>query len=505
MPPGICAIDSSESQPDSARDFTGTPSTGTVVDAASIPGRWAAPPAATRSTTPDRPALSAPDAEPLLEVSRRLVERALQAGADQAEAGVSESRSVEAGVRDGALETVERSETRDGGLRVLIGKRQAGVAFSDLSEAGLELAVERAVAMAKAAPEDPYCGLVEADRLAASLPDIASYAPLELDEAALEASALEMEAAALAVDTVETTAGCGASGQTSASVFVTSTGFERTKLGSRCGLGAAAVARADAGMERDYDTHSARRLTDLKTPEEIGRSAGERAAARLGSEKLESGKMAVVFDKRTATTFLSSFLSAISGPAIARGTSFLREKMGEKIFADGIDIIEDPLRDWSFGARAADGEGVACKPRALIEDGVLTTWLLNASSARQLGLDLTGHASRNLGGPPGVTASNVHFAPGDLDQAGLLREAGDGLLVTEMFGPSLNANTGDWSVGVAGFAIRNGERAGPVSEVTVAGDLNDFFARLLPGSDLEFDGAVNAPSLLIDEVSVGGR
>lgn len=453
----------------------------------------------------DRPALSAPDAEPLLEVSRRLVERALKAGADQAEAGVSESRSVEAGVRDGALETVERSETRDGGLRVLIGKRQAGVAFSDLSEAGLDLAVERAIAMAKAAPEDPYCGLVEPDQLAKTLPHIETYAPLELDETALERAAMEMEAAALAVDSVETTAGCGASGAASASVFVTSTGFERAKLGSRCGLGAAAVARGDGMMERDYDTHSARRLIDLKTPEEIGRSAGERAAARLGSEKLASGKMAVVFDKRTATTFMSSFLSAISGTAIARGTSFLRDRLGERVFAPGIDIIEDPLRDWSFGARAADGEGVACKPRALIEDGVLTTWLLNAATARQLGLELTGHASRNLGGPPGVAASNVHLAPGELDQAGLLKEAREGLLVTEMFGPSLNANTGDWSVGVAGFAIRGGERAGPVSEVTVAGNLKDFFARLMPGSDLELDSTTNAPSLLIDGVSVGGR
>lgn len=453
----------------------------------------------------DRPALSAPDTAPLLDVSRQLVEHALKAGADQAEAGVSESRSVEAGVREGALETVERSESRDGGLRVLIGKRQAGVAFSDFSEDGLKLAVERAIAMAKAAPDDPYCGLVDVEHLAKTQPKIETYAPLALDETALEAAALEMEAAALGVDTVATTAGCGASGATSASVFVTSTGFERAKLGSRCGLGVAAVAKNEAGMERDYDQHSSRRLSTLKTPEEIGRSAGERAAARLGSDKLESGKMPVVFDKRVATTFLSSLLSAISGPAIARGTSFLREQMGERIFAEGIDIIEDPLRDWSFGARAADGEGVACIPRAIIEDGVLTTWLLNAASARQLGLPLTGHASRNLGGPPGVTASNIHLAAGALDQDGLLKEAGEGLLITEMFGPSSNNNTGDWSVGVAGFRVAGGERAGPVSEVTVAGNLKDFFARMIPGSDLELDSAINSPSLLIDEVSVGGR
>ncbi len=459
------------------------------------------------STAPsdDRPALSAPDTAPLLDVSRRLVERALQAGADQAEAGVSESRAVEAGVLNGKLETVERSESRDGGLRVLIGKRQAGVAFSDMSDAGLDLAIERAIAMAKAAPEDPYCGLVDADKLARTQPHIETYSPLELDEARLETAALEMEAAALGVDGVATTAGCGASGTTTASVFVASNGFERTRIGSRAGLGVAAVAKNDTSMERDYDSHQSRRLLTLKSPKEIGLSAGERAIAKLDSDKLDTGKMPVIFDKRVSSTFVSSLLGAISGPSIARGTSFLLDQLGERIFAEGIDIIEDPLRDWSFGARAADGEGVACRPRAIIEDGILTTWLLNAASARQLGLELTGHAARNLGGPPGVTTSNVHLAEGDLDLAGLMKEAGNGLLVTEMFGPSLNGNTGDWSVGVAGFRISEGERAGPISEVTVAGNLKDFFARLVPGADLEFEGSINAPSVLIDEVSVGGR
>jgi PmbA protein len=362
--------------------------------------------------------LGAPDTAALLTLAQDLVRRAQAAGADAAEAAISESRSMEAGVREGKLETVERSESRDAGLRVLIGRRQAGVAFSDLSEAGLTLAVDRAVAMAKAAPEDPYCGLVEPEKLARTLPEIATYEPSRLTPAELEAAALELEAAALAVDTVETTAGCGASAGVGGSAFVTSTGFERARLGSRCGLGVAAIARKDGLMERDYDSHSARRHGDLKSAAEIGRSAGERAAARLGADRLDTGKMPVVFDKRVATTFVSSLLSAISGPAVARGTSFLRDKMGEQIFAEGIDIIEDPLRDWSFGARAADAEGIAARPRALIEDGVLTTWLLNAASARQLGLELTGHAARNLGGPPGVSASNVHLAPGELDREG---------------------------------------------------------------------------------------
>ena len=450
--------------------------------------------------------LGAPDTRSLLSLAHELVDRAKAAGAQDAEALLSESRAIEAGVREGKLETVERSETRDAGLRVLIGKRQAGVAFSDLSEAGMSLAVERAVAMAKAAPEDPYCGLVERDKLARTLPDIATYEASDFTPEQLEAAALEMEAAALGVKGVAMTSGCGASAGVGGSAFVTSTGFERARLGSRCGLGVAAIAKDSAGaMERDYDTHAARRRSDLKTAQEIGLSAGERAVSRVGAEKLATGKMAVVFDKRVSTTFISSLLGAISGPAIARGTSFLRDKMGERLFSEGVDVIEDPLRDWSFGARAVDAEGIACTPRALIEDGVLTTWLLNASSARQLGLELTGHASRNLGGAPGVGSSNVHLSPGELDRDGLIEAAGTGVLVSEMFGPSLNANTGDWSVGVAGYAIKNGKLAGPVSEITVAGNLLDIFARLVPGSDLEFDSAINAPSVLVDALSIGGR
>ena len=449
--------------------------------------------------------LRAPETDALIEISRDLVARARTAGADQAEAGVTESRSVEAGVREGVLETVERSESRDAGLRVIIGKRQAGVAFSDLSPGGIALAVERAVAMARAAPDDPYCGLVDPDQLAGAAPDIQTYAAVGADEAALEHTALALEAAARSIAGVHDVASAGASAGVSATGFATSTGFERARRGSRCSLGAAAIAKNGTGMERDYDSHMARRLDLLKSPEAIGRSAGERAVSRLGAEKIETGKMPVVFDRRVSATFLSSLLGAISGPAIARGTSFLMDKVGERVFADGVDIIEDPLRDWSFGARAVDGEGVACKPRALIEDGVLTTWLLNAASARQLGLELTGHASRRLGGPPGVSAANVHLQPGELDREGLMAEAGEGLLVTEMFGPSLNANTGDWSVGVAGYRIAGGALGGPVSEVTVAGNLKDVFARLIPGADLEFEGSINAPSVLVDAMSVGGR
>lgn len=445
------------------------------------------------------------DPAALEQLADDLVKAALKVGADAAEAGLVESRSLQASIRKGALEDLERSESRDAGLRVFIGGRQAGVTFSDLSGPGRQLAVERAIAMAKVAPEDPYCGLVEPGELARNIPDIPLYEAIEWDPSVLENLGLAMEEAALKVDEIDMVSSAGASFGAGASALVTSTGFSASKLASSCSMGVAPLARRGDLMERDYEGHSARRFGDLKDASEIGRIAAERAAARLGSKKAPGGKMPVIFDKRAADVFLGSLLGAISGPAIARGNSFLKSKMGERIFAEGIDVIEDPLRAWGHGSRAFDGEGVPVKARALIEDGVLTTWLLNASSARQLSLPLTGHASQGLGSPPGVRTSNVHLSAGERSRDELISDAGNGLLVMEMFGPSLNENTGDWSVGVAGFAIEDGKIAYPVSEMTVAGNLVDIFARLEPGADLEFDHATNSPSVLVDALSVGGR
>lgn len=449
----------------------------------------------TQSLDPDR----------LADLAQRLVDAAMKAGADQAEVGINESRSLEVGIRNSELEDVERSESRDAGLRVLIGKKQAGVAFSDLSEDGQAKVIERAVAMAKVAPEDPFCGLVEPSELAQSLPDIPLYEDHAWDPQSLEDTGLALETAALAVEGIDQVAQAGASYAAGASAFVTSTGFRGTRKGSSNSLGIAAIAKREGQMERDYDGHSARQLKELRSPEEVGRKAAEQAVARLGSQKIKTGKMPVVFDRRVANSFLSSFLGAISGASIARGTSFLRDKLGETVFGEHINIVEDPLRPWGHGSRAFDGEGVPVKARALIEDGVLTTWLLNSASARQLNLPLTGHAGRSLGGPPGTRTANVHLVAGELDRDGLIADAGEGLLVSEMFGASLNNNTGDWSVGVSGFAIEDGAIAGPVSEITVAGNLLDIFQRLIPGSDLEFRSSTNSPSVLVDGLSIGGQ
>jgi PmbA protein len=233
--------------------------------------------------------------------------------------------------------------------------------------------------------------------------------------------------------------------------------------------------------------------------------AGARAAARLGARKIASTTAPVIFENRLAASLLGPLMGAISGPSVARGVSFLKDKLGQPVFAKGVNIVDDPHKPRGLGSSPFDDEGVANELRVIIDDGVLTTWLLNSASARQLGMDTTGHAARGLAGPPGVSTSNFTLMPGQKDQAGLMRDAGAGLLVTSMFGPSLNANTGDWSVGCSGFWFEGGELAWPVTEITVAGNLHDIYARLVPGSDLEIRGSTNAPSLLVDGLAIAGR
>ncbi|HKP79839.1 MAG TPA: metallopeptidase TldD-related protein, partial [Phenylobacterium sp.] len=261
----------------------------------------------------------------------------------------------------------------------------------------------------------------------------------------------------------------------------------------------------EGGMETGYDGRSVRWQEDLPSPESLGTEAGQRAAGRLGARKIASTTAPVIFENRLAGSLMSPLIGAISGPSIARGTSFLKDKLGQQIFAKRIYLVDDPHRPRGLGSAPFDDEGVANQKRNLIEDGVLTTWLLNSSSASQLGLTTTGHASRGLAGPPGVSTSNLTLQPGDKDQAALMKDAGAGLLVTSMFGPSLNGNTGDWSVGCSGFWFENGEVAYPVNEITVAGNLLDIFGRIVPGSDLEIRGSSNAPSLLVDALAIAGR
>ncbi|KQW80903.1 TldD/PmbA family protein [Brevundimonas sp. Root1279] len=435
-----------------------------------------------------------------------LVSAALKAGADAAEAVTAQRASLSVGVRNGTLEDVEREESRDLGLRVFIGRRQATVSASDLSEATRARLVERAVAMARLAPEDPYAGLAPEDRLARGpFVDLDLYDPSERSAAELEAAAAEAEAAALAVPGVAKSEGGHASTSSSRWRMVTSHGFDGAYQGSAFSLGAGVIAEKDGAMERGGEHRAVRHLSDLPSAQSIGDFAGRRAVARTGPRKIASTTAPVIFENRVAMQVISPLVGAIAGPSIARGTSFLKDKLGQRVLPEGVDLIDDPFRPRGLGSTPFDDEGVAVTRQALVEDGVLTTWLLNSSAAAQLGLASTGHASRGLAGPPGVSTHNLHLAPGDRDLAGLMSDAGTGLLITSMFGPSLNGNTGDWSAGVSGFWFENGELAWPVSEVTVAGKLIDLYARLQRGSDLEFRGSSNSPSLLFDAVAIAGK
>ncbi len=443
---------------------------------------------------------------PQRELLEDVVSAALKAGADGAEAVVAERQSLAVGVRLGALEEVEREEGRDLGLRVFIGKRQAVVSASDMSPDTRAKLVERAVAMARLAPEEPYAGLAPEELLhKGPVPDLKLFDPTEFGAEALEERARAAEDAARAVPGITKSEGGSAAWQTGQWGFLTSTGFFGEHRGSAFSISAGVIAGNDDGQERGGDSRATRWAEDLPSPESIGRQAGERAVKRLGARKLDSLTAPVIVENRIAMQILGAFTGAIAGSAVARGVSFLKDRMGEQIFAPHIQIIDDPFRERGLGSTPFDDEGVRVKKTSLIKDGVLTTWLMNCSSARQLGMTSTGHASRGLAGPPGVSTHNLYLEAGEKSLAELMRDAGKGLFVTSMFGPSFNANTGDWSTGVSGFWFENGEIVYPVSEITIAGNLAEIYQRLIPGSDLEFRGASNAPSLMVDGLAIGGR
>lgn len=447
-----------------------------------------------------------PDSLPPADILNDIVAAALRAGADAAEAVSAERAALSVGVRNGELEDVEREESRDLGLRVFVGRRQATVSASDLSQATRTRLVERAVAMARLAPEDPYAALIPADRLATGpFADLQLHDPSERTPSDLEEAARQAEAVALAVPGVGKSEGGHAGTASSRWRLVTSEGFDGVYAATGFSLGVGVIAEKDGAMERGGESRSTRWLEDLPGPDGIGAEAGRRAVEKLGPRKISSTTAPVIFDRRMATQVLSPLLGAISGPSIARGTSFLKDKMGQAVLPRGVSLVDDPFRLRGMGSAPFDDEGSPVSLKNIVDDGVLTTWLLNASAAAQLGLQTTGHASRGLAGPPGVSIHNLHLTPGEADQAGLMGQAGSGLLVTGMFGPSLNGNTGDWSAGVSGLWFENGEVAYPVSEITVAGNLIDLWARLVPGSDLAFRGGFNSPSVLFDAVAIAGK
>ncbi len=432
-----------------------------------------------------------------------LIAKAKAAGADAADAVLAAGTSLSVSRRLGQTEHVERAEGRDLGLRVFVGQRAAMVSSSSVDPAGFQALVERAVAMARVIPEDRYAGL--ADTMRPPEPDTLDLDdPSEPSAEALIERAAKAEEAAMAVPGVTNSEGADAGYGRSEVVLVTSAGFAGRRTGTSHSISATALAGVGTDMQRDYDYHSVAHLSDLDDPTEIGRSAGERAIRRLNPTRPQTAKLPVIYDPRVAGSLLGHLTGAINGASVARGTTFLKDKMGQRIFTPGIYIHDDPRRVRGPRSKMFDGEGTPTKARALIEDGILTTWLLDSRSARQLGLVSTGHAARGTGGPPSPSATNLYLAAGTQTPEELMADIKLGLYITELIGMGVNGLTGDYSRGAAGFMIRDGVLAEPVAEITVAGHLNDIFASLTPANDLRFRRGTDSSTVRVEGMTMAG-
>ena len=441
------------------------------------------------------------DARALLDA---LVAKARRAGADAADAVLFEGVSLSHAQRLGNTEKLERSESYDLGLRVLLGKRQAIVSSNDRGAERFDELVARAIAMANAVPEDPYCGLASPEEIARGWPDLDMVDSAEPTPETLVARATAAEEAARAVPGVTNSEGAEASWGRSRVMLLASNGFAGGYASTGHSVSVSVLAGEGMAMERDDDFSSAVHAGDLRDPQAVGRTAGERAVRRLGARKVPTCQVPVVYDPRVASSLVRHLAGAISGPAIARRTSFLQDKLGKRIFPASISIIDDPHRRRGLRSKPFDGEGIANARRAIIADGVLTTWLLDLASARQLGLRSTGHAARGTSSPPGPSPNNLWLEPGPITAGELIGDIDKGFYVTELMGMGVNGVTGDYSRGAAGFWIERGKLAYPVSEVTVAGNLKDMFQHLTAASDLEFKTGIDAPTLRVDGMTIAG-
>jgi PmbA protein len=444
------------------------------------------------------------DPSALTDLAERLVTAAHRAGADAADALAVRSVSLGVEVREGAVEESERSEGDDVGLRVFVGRRQAVVSTNDIRADVAQLA-ERAVAMARVAPEDPFAGLADSALLARDIPDLDLLDPDLPTVAVLERRAKRAEDAALAVKGVTKSGGAAASAGIGGMVLVTSSGFRGAYLSSGQSVSMTAIAGEGTAMERDYDYSTALHGADLDAAEKVGRTAGERTVERLNPRKVETKRVPVVFDRRVAGSLIGHLAGAINGTAVARKTSFLKDKRGERLFKPGIRVLDDPLRKRGLRSRPFDAEGVAGKPLAVVEDGVLASWVLDCATARELGLVTTGHAQRGVSSTPSPGSSNLHLSPGLDPPDALIEDIAEGFYITSLIGMGVNQVTGDYSRGASGFWIENGKRSYPVSEVTVAGNLLDMFKVLSPANDLEFRFGIDAPTVRVEGLTVAGR
>jgi PmbA protein len=436
----------------------------------------------------------------LLSLATDVIARAKKHGATAADAVAADERSTEISINSGKVEKLEQSESREVSLRVFFGQSVASISGSALDNDALNQLVERVCAMAKLAPPDPYAGIAEKELLATTTMDFDQVSADYPDAQDLRKLAEETEAIALGVPGITRSNGSGASSSDVTGAFATSNGFQRVQRYTGFGLGISVISGEGTGMERDYDGHGAAHFSDLESPEKIARTAAQRAVKRLNPRKLSSQSVPLIFDRRVATSFMGHAISAISGSAIARGTSFLKEDLGKQIFAPHVTIIDDPHRMRSSSSRYSDGEGLPTSKRALFDKGVPHNWILDLKSARQLKLAPTGQGSR--GGP---TTFNIHMEAGSQSPEDMIKSVKRGLLVTEFIGSSINMVTGDYSRGCSGYWIENGEIAYPVSEVTIAGNLRDMFAKLVPANDLIFRVSTNAPSCMIEGMTIAGK
>lgn len=443
----------------------------------------------------------------LADLAQRVLDAAKAAGADAADTLIAKGTSVSIEVREGALEHAERSEGIDLGLRVLMGARQASVSISDDSATSIAMMAERAVAMAKEAPEDPTCGLAEPDQLARDW-DVDALELFDGGEAPkaeeLQRMAIEAEAAALAVDGVSKAQASG-SGYSDTSLFLAATngfqgGYRRGSYSTSC----VAISGEGLTMERDYCGEARSHLADLPSASEIGRLAGERAVERAGATRPPTGAYPVLFDERIAASLIGHLAGAVNGSAIVRGASYLKDALGEQVLPKGMSLIENPSRPRVAGSRPFDGEGLPVAERAIVKDGILQGWTLDLATARKLGMNSTGNASRGVSSPPSPTTGNLTLTQGDQSREDLIAMMGTGLVITSMIGSTINPNTGDYSRGAAGFWVENGEVIGPVNECTVAGNLLDMLKNITPANDARHHLSRVVPSLLVEGLTIAG-
>lgn len=443
---------------------------------------------------------------PLDRLTEALLDAAKRAGADAADAMAVDGTASSIDIRAGQLEQAERSEGVELGLRVFVGQRQACVSVSDTSETTIRAVAERAVAMAREAPEDPYAGLAESHQLARdwdiAVLDLVDPAP-EPSAATLEQNAREAEAAAMALAGIVQVEASASASRRQVHIAA-SNGFSGGYARSSQSLSAVAFTGSGTGMERDWAGEGRIYAADLPDPTYFGTLAAERALARAGARKPKTGAFPVLYDERISSSLIGHLLGAVNGAGIARGSSWLRDALGEQVLPDGLSIVEDPLRPRISGSRPFDAEGLPTARRAIVENGILMGWTLDLATGRKLGMQSTGSASRGPSAPPSPGTSNIDLTQGRKSRADLIVDMGTGLLVTGLIGSSINATTGDYSRGASGFWVENGQITYAVNECTIAGNLRDMLMRMAPANDARMHMSTRIPSLLVEGLTLAG-